>query len=64
MTWRHILPHSISIQVSNWLTKEVVYTENFEERVALASRMIDILAVSAMLCLNYFLVLTYQLCII
>ena len=32
--------------MSNWLTKEVVYTENFEERVVIVSRLVDIMAVS------------------
>ena len=43
-----MLPLSILFddQVSNWLTKEVVYTEHSEERVAVVSRLVDIMAVS------------------
>jgi len=29
--------------VSNWLTMEIVFTENFDERVALVSRLVDIM---------------------
>ena len=33
------------LQVSNWLTTEIVFTENLEERVALVSRLVDIVVV-------------------
>ena len=32
--------------MSNWLSEEIVFTENFEERVALVSRLVDIMEVS------------------
>ena len=34
------------LQVSNWLTTEIVFTENLEERVALVSRLVDVVVVS------------------
>ena len=33
------------LQVSNWLTTEIVFTENLEERVALVSRLVDVVVV-------------------
>ena len=38
-------PLSLSLQISNWLMYEMVFTENFEERVALLSRLVDIMVV-------------------
>ncbi len=33
------------VQVSNWLSEDIVFTENAEERVALVSRLVDIMEV-------------------
>ena len=38
--------HVWFLQVSNWLTTEIVFTENLEERVALVSRLVDVVVVS------------------
>lgn len=35
----------VVFQVSNWLMKEIVTMENVEERVALVSRLVDIMEV-------------------
>ena len=32
--------------MSNWLTMEIVFTENFDEKVTLVSRLVDIMVVS------------------
>jgi len=32
--------------VSNWLVEEIVFTDNFDERVALVSRLIDVMEVN------------------
>ncbi len=33
-------------QVANWLTSEIVFTDNLEERSALVSRLVDVMLVS------------------
>ena len=35
--------------MSNWLSMEIVSTDNFEERVALVSRLVDIMVVRQIL---------------
>ena len=45
-----LLSHCVLLQVSNWLTMEIVSTENFEERVALVSRLVDIMVVCVHVC--------------
>lgn len=45
------------VQVSNWLSEDIVFTENFEERVALVSRLVDIMEVHILLFYPFFILI-------